>query len=96
MSIMFFGSLRTSYALTFDEATKYNSQIILCKTKQINHWKLILIDGHVKNKYEYRIIDVYSKKLYKLEECSLYKCSPRPDRFYGCKMEGFNRNDNKR
>ena len=92
LSFVFF---QKGESLTFDEATRYNSQILLCETKQVNHWKLIVIDGEVKEMYEYRIMDVLTKKLYKLEACSLYKCSPRPDRMKGCIMKGYETNEPK-
>ena len=73
-------------ALTLDEATLYGSRILLCKNNEIKYWKLIQAGSKSNNSSKYLIYDTVKHKSYSLNDCSLYKCSPAPDRMYKCIM----------
>lgn len=73
-------------ALTLDEATLYGSRILLCKNNEIKYWKLIQAGSKSNNSSKYLIYDTVKHKSYSLNDCSLYKCSPEPDRMYKCIM----------
>ena len=75
-----------TYALTHDEATLYGSRILVCNNYELKYWKLIQTGNKKDNSIKFLIYDTLKHKSYSLEECSLYKCSPEPDRMYKCKM----------
>ncbi len=72
------------FSLTLDEATLYGSRILVCKTKIVRYWKLMQVGNKYDKTNEYRIYDIMKHKSYTLDDCSLYKCSPEPDRMYKC------------
>lgn len=75
-----------NYALTLEEATRYGSRIIICKGEFVKYWTLNKKYQHAgtRSKGEYQVFDSMKKKFYSLDDCSLYKCSPAPDRMYKC------------
>lgn len=73
-------------ALTLDEATLYGSRILVCKDYEVKYWKLIQTGNKNNNSSKYLIYDTLKHRSYSLNDCSLYKCSPEPDRMYKCIM----------
>ncbi len=73
-------------ALTLDEATLYGSRILVCNNSEVKYWKLIQAGNKNNNSSRYLIYDILKYKSYSLNECSLYKCSPEPDRMNKCIM----------
>lgn len=73
-------------ALTLDEATLYGQRILVCNNYELKYWKLVQFGDKNNNSSDYRIYDTIKHKSYPLSQCSLYKCSPEPDRMYKCKM----------
>lgn len=73
-------------ALTLDEAALYGSRILVCKDYEVKYWKLIQTGDKNNNSSRYLIYDTLKHKSYSLQDCSLYKCSPEPDRMYKCIM----------
>ncbi len=73
-------------ALTLDEATLYGSRILVCNNNEVKYWKLIQAGNKNNNSIKYLIYDTLKHKSYSLNDCSLYKCSPEPDRMYKCIM----------
>ena len=69
-----------------NEATLYGSRILVCNNYELKYWKLIQTGNKKDNSIKFLIYDTLKHKSYSLEECSLYKCSPEPDRMYKCKM----------
>lgn len=84
--IMFFIIPLHISALTLDEATLYGSRILVCKESEIKYWKLIQTGNKYDNSSKYLIYDTLKHRSYSLNDCSLYKCSPEPDRMYKCIM----------
>jgi len=74
------------YALTLDEATLYGSRILVCNNYEVKYWKLIQAGDRKNNSSKYLIYDTLKHKSYSLQDCSLYKCSPEPDRMNKCIM----------
>ena len=74
------------FALTLDEATLYGSRILVCKDYEVKYWKLIQAGNRKNNSSKYLIYDTLKHKSYSLNDCSLYKCSPEPDRMNKCIM----------
>ena len=66
--------------------TLYGSRILVCNNYELKYWKLIQTGNKKDNSIKFLIYDTLKHKSYSLEECSLYKCSPEPDRMYKCKM----------
>lgn len=73
-------------ALTLDEATLYGSRILVCNGGELKYWKLIQTGNKNNKSSQYLIYDNIKHKSYSLDDCSLYKCSPKPDRMYKCIM----------
>ena len=73
-------------ALTHDEGTVYGSRILVCNNSEVKYWKLIQAGNKNNNSSRYLIYDILKYKSYSLNECSLYKCSPEPDRMNKCIM----------
>ena len=71
---------------TLDEATLYGSRILVCNNSEVKYWKLIQAGNKNNNSSRYLIYDILKYKSYSLNECSLYKCSPEPDRMNKCIM----------
>lgn len=84
--IIFFIIPINIYALTLDEATLYGSRILVCKDYEVKYWKLIQTGNKNNNSSKYLIYDTLKHRSYSLNDCSLYKCSPEPDRMYKCIM----------
>lgn len=76
------------FALTLDEATLYGSRILVCKSNEVKYWKLIQKGDKNNNSSEYLVYDINKHRSYSLNDCSLYKCSPEPDRMNKCIMRG--------
>ncbi len=74
------------FSLTLDEATLYGQRILVCNKQELKYWKLVQFGDKNNNSKEYRIYDTIKHKSYPLNQCSLYKCSPEPDRMYKCMM----------
>lgn len=74
------------FSLTLDEATLYGSRILVCNNYELKYWKLVQFGNKNNNSTEYKIYDTIKHRSYPLEQCSLYKCSPEPDRMYKCIM----------
>ena len=71
-------------ALTLDEATLYGSRILVCNNYEVKYWKLVQAGDRNNNSNRYLIYHTLKHKLYSLNDCSLYKCSPEPYRMNKC------------
>ncbi len=76
----------TIFALTLDEATLYGSRILVCNSNEVKYWKLIQTGNKNNKSSKYLIYDTVKHRSYSIDDCSLYKCSPEPDRMYKCMM----------
>lgn len=72
--------------LTAYEANLYGSRILVCGKDIVKYWSTHVDGEKGRAAVHYYVIDLMTKKSYKYEECGLYKCSPEPDRMYGCKL----------
>lgn len=99
MSLVFFKTIllvlifAVCSGLTFHEASSiYGSSILVCSSdksgeKTLRYWSLVKKypkkqDGNAED----LILDLLSRKSYKIGDCVAFKCSPEPWRLTGCEL----------
>lgn len=80
--------------LTFYEASAlYGSNILLCSPsngdeKTVRYWSLVKKYPKKKDgKSEDIILDLLSRKSFKIGDCTPFECSPEPGRLKDCKLK---------